>query len=154
MLGSNGESHNHIEENTHIAYLCDLLERIWGHGLKKREVYSNHVCVCVMYMYIVNTLQVGLYVRETTTSTCKYFSIVCYHNPPPLPQSKSPLWSHLMAYAETAGKDELLPPSNPSPLAYSRELTQSMSSLSMLSTTTTAGGECVCVCVDYFFVCV
>ena len=38
MLGTTGESANTIEENTHIAYLCDLLERIWGHGLKKREV--------------------------------------------------------------------------------------------------------------------
>ena len=44
MLGSSGDSQNAIEENTHIAYLCDLLERIWGHGLKKREVC---VCVCV-----------------------------------------------------------------------------------------------------------
>ena len=46
MLGSTGESQNHIEENTHIAYLCDLLERIWGHGLKKREVC---VCVCALF---------------------------------------------------------------------------------------------------------
>ena len=38
MLGSTGESLNYIEENTHIAYLCELLERVWGHGLKKREV--------------------------------------------------------------------------------------------------------------------
>ena len=38
MLGTTSESANTIEENTHIAYLCDLLERIWGHGLKKREV--------------------------------------------------------------------------------------------------------------------
>ena len=45
MLGTTGESANTIEENTHIAYLCDLLERIWGHGLKKREVKD------VLYMY-------------------------------------------------------------------------------------------------------
>ena len=38
MVGSSNEDQNNIEENTHIAYLCDLLERIWGHGLKKREV--------------------------------------------------------------------------------------------------------------------
>ena len=42
MLGSSRESETLIEENTHIAYLCDLLERIWGHGLKKREV-----CICI-----------------------------------------------------------------------------------------------------------
>ena len=55
MLGTTGESLNYIEENTHIAYLCELLERVWGHGLKKRE-------------------------------------------------GKSPLWTHLMAYAETKGE--------------------------------------------------
>lgn len=45
MLGSSPEAQtNNIEENTHIANLCDLLERIWGHGLKKREVqYLNTV---------------------------------------------------------------------------------------------------------------
>ena len=40
MLGSSPEVQNNIEENTHIANLCDLLERIWGHGLKKRESKS------------------------------------------------------------------------------------------------------------------
>ena len=49
MLGSSGDSQNAIEENTHIAYLCDLLERIWGHGLKKREVcVCARVCMCVV----------------------------------------------------------------------------------------------------------
>ena len=38
MLGNAGEHHDSIEENTHITFLCDLLERIWGHGLKKRDV--------------------------------------------------------------------------------------------------------------------
>uniref|UniRef100_A0A1X7STT6 RUN domain-containing protein n=1 Tax=Amphimedon queenslandica TaxID=400682 RepID=A0A1X7STT6_AMPQE len=42
MLGSSSEAQtNNIEENTHIANLCDLLERIWGHGLKKRESKSS-----------------------------------------------------------------------------------------------------------------
>jgi len=41
MLGSGGDGKNVIEENTHIACLCDLLERIWGHGLKKRDVSLN-----------------------------------------------------------------------------------------------------------------
>ena len=57
MLGTTSESANTIEENTHIAYLCDLLERIWGHGLKKREVginwymYMWHIHV-YYYMYV------------------------------------------------------------------------------------------------------
>ena len=45
------------EENTMIAKMCDLLERIWGHGLRKRE-------------------------------------------------SRSPLWSHLMAFADVYPRDE------------------------------------------------
>ena len=51
MLGTTGESANTIEENTHIAYLCDLLERIWGHGLKKREVKDVLYTTC-MHMHI------------------------------------------------------------------------------------------------------
>ena len=39
MLGSSAEAQSNIEANTHVSNLCDLLERIWGHGLKKREVY-------------------------------------------------------------------------------------------------------------------
>lgn len=38
-----------VEENTLIASLCDLLERIWSHGLqtkKVRLVYQNSVCLC------------------------------------------------------------------------------------------------------------
>ena len=38
MMGSSPDSHTPVEENTHTACLCDLLERIWGHGLKKRDV--------------------------------------------------------------------------------------------------------------------
>ena len=42
MLGSSAEAQSNIEANTQIANLCDLLERIWGHGLKKREVTTLH----------------------------------------------------------------------------------------------------------------
>lgn len=52
MLGTTGESANTIEENTHIAYLCDLLERIWGHGLKKREVKDVLYVYSCMLVYI------------------------------------------------------------------------------------------------------
>ncbi len=31
------KTHN-VEENTLIASLCDLLERIWSHGLQNKEV--------------------------------------------------------------------------------------------------------------------
>ena len=45
MLGSSAEAQNDIEENTHIAKLCDLLERIWGHGLKRREVSTSMITI-------------------------------------------------------------------------------------------------------------
>jgi hypothetical protein len=41
MLGNSPEAQHNVEENTHITNLCDLLERIWGHGLKKRESKSS-----------------------------------------------------------------------------------------------------------------
>lgn len=53
MVGSSPNAKNSVEENTQIANLCDLLERIWSHGLVAKK------------------------------------------------DGKSPLWSHLMAYAET-----------------------------------------------------
>jgi hypothetical protein len=89
MMGSSPDSQSSVEENTHIGTLCDLLERIWGHGLKKRD-------------------------------------------------SKSPLWAHLTAYAESAETDEGVaspPPSSPPspPL-----LSSSMSSLSMLTTSSSS----------------
>lgn len=32
-----------MEENAHIVGLCDLLERIWSHGLQNKQVKSIHV---------------------------------------------------------------------------------------------------------------
>ena len=32
-----------VEENTLIASLCDLLERVWSHGLTTREVMCIHL---------------------------------------------------------------------------------------------------------------
>ena len=58
MLSIDPNSHTGVEEeNTMIAKMCDLLERIWGHGLRKRE-------------------------------------------------SRSPLWSHLIAFADVYPSDE------------------------------------------------
>jgi len=53
MVGSSPNAKSSVEENTQIANLCDLLERIWSHGLVVKK------------------------------------------------DGKSPLWSHLMAFAET-----------------------------------------------------
>ena len=34
-----------IEENTLIASLCDLLERVWSHGVQLRQVRGFFFCV-------------------------------------------------------------------------------------------------------------
>lgn len=65
MLGSSSEGENVIEENTHIAYLCDLLERIWGHGLKKRDVCTPLLMFVTIY--------------RTRTYYVLIFTIVCYY---------------------------------------------------------------------------
>ena len=37
-LGHSDANVSGVEENTLIASLCDLLERVWSHGLKTRQV--------------------------------------------------------------------------------------------------------------------
>ena len=39
-LGHGDQKHKtkNVEENTLIASLCDLLERIWSHGLQNKQV--------------------------------------------------------------------------------------------------------------------
>ena len=37
-LGHNEHSSAGIEENTLIASLCDLLERVWSHGVQLKQV--------------------------------------------------------------------------------------------------------------------
>lgn len=39
-----------LEENTLIASLCDLLERIWSHGLQVKQVGSLKLgTLCIQY---------------------------------------------------------------------------------------------------------
>lgn len=40
-----------VEENTLIASLCDLLERIWSHGLQQKQVSTCYFCVVVCFFY-------------------------------------------------------------------------------------------------------
>lgn len=44
-----------LEENTLIASLCDLLERIWSHGLQVKQVGNWEVRICA-YSTLANTL--------------------------------------------------------------------------------------------------
>lgn len=41
-LGHGEVSITGVEENTLIASLCDLLERIWSHGLQVKQVNQEH----------------------------------------------------------------------------------------------------------------
>lgn len=41
-LGHGEVSITGVEENTLIASLCDLLERIWSHGLQVKQVRQHH----------------------------------------------------------------------------------------------------------------
>lgn len=36
-LGHGGEFLSDVEENTLVASLCDLIERVWSHGLQKKQ---------------------------------------------------------------------------------------------------------------------
>lgn len=42
-LGHGEVSITGVEENTLIASLCDLLERIWSHGLQVKQVRRNKI---------------------------------------------------------------------------------------------------------------
>ena len=43
-----------VEENTLIASLCDLLERVWAHGLQSKQVLA-HLTVLSMPTLSINT---------------------------------------------------------------------------------------------------
>ena len=53
-----------VEENTLIASLCDLLERIWSHGLQQKQA-SAETCLSVL-LFLVCTFVIS-----------QYFIIVC-----------------------------------------------------------------------------
>lgn len=50
-LGHSDANVSGIEENTLIASLCDLLERVWSHGLQKKEVLQRMI-LCYVYPLI------------------------------------------------------------------------------------------------------
>jgi len=47
-----------VEENMLIAGLCDLLDRIWSHGLQQKQVwivsfvYNYYCVVCVLHFFL------------------------------------------------------------------------------------------------------
>ncbi|XP_033217392.1 DENN domain-containing protein 5B isoform X4 [Belonocnema kinseyi] len=48
-LGHGGESLSDVEENTLVASLCDLLERVWSHGLQNKQGKSALWSHLIMY---------------------------------------------------------------------------------------------------------
>lgn len=58
-LGHSDANVSGIEENTLIASLCDLLERVWSHGLQKKEVLQ---CMILCYVYpLIDLYMLSLY---------------------------------------------------------------------------------------------
>lgn len=41
-----------VEENTLIASLCDLLERIWSHGLQVKQVRNKYSCALQSTLFL------------------------------------------------------------------------------------------------------
>ncbi|XP_012286548.1 DENN domain-containing protein 5B isoform X3 [Orussus abietinus] len=52
-LGHGGESLSDVEENTLVASLCDLLERVWSHGLQNKHGKSALWSHLAMYQELV-----------------------------------------------------------------------------------------------------
>ncbi|KAM9555972.1 DENN domain-containing protein 5A isoform 10-T10 [Guaruba guarouba] len=75
-----------VEENTLIASLCDLLERIWSHGLQVKQDRS-----CTAFILedraSVYSASTQIWAFQTTRR-------------PTLHKGKSALWSHLLHYLE------------------------------------------------------
>ncbi|KAM6322187.1 DENN domain-containing protein 5A isoform 1-T1 [Podargus strigoides] len=75
-----------VEENTLIASLCDLLERIWSHGLQVKQDRS-----CTAFI-----LEDRASVYSASTQIWAFQTI----RRPTLHKGKSALWSHLLHYLE------------------------------------------------------
>ena len=51
-----------VEENTLIASLCDLLDRIWGHGLNERKVIPVAIlCHLITFTHITTDYRRNLH---------------------------------------------------------------------------------------------
>lgn len=88
-LGHGEVSITGVEENTLIASLCDLLERIWSHGLQVKQVSKRK-----------KKNQPG----HLQTARLTYFLFFFFHF-----QGKSALWSHLLHYQENKEKNNATP---------------------------------------------
>lgn len=90
-LGHGEVSITGVEENTLIASLCDLLERIWSHGLQVKQVRIRD-------FYSVHTPDRSSTHMDNNDTTVLF-----------LCQGKSALWSHLLHYQESKEKNNATP---------------------------------------------
>lgn len=51
-LGHGGESLSDVEENTLVASLCDLIERVWSHGVQNKQGKSGLWTHLIMYQQL------------------------------------------------------------------------------------------------------
>lgn len=92
-LGHGEVSITGVEENTLIASLCDLLERIWSHGLQVKQVSNKSGGKRK------EKSQAGF--LQAAQLTFLFFSSIF--------QGKSALWSHLLHYQENKEKNNATP---------------------------------------------
>lgn len=88
-LGHGEVSITGVEENTLIASLCDLLERIWSHGLQVKQVYQDQRHLATRHSQLSYLCELGSSLSPR--------------------QGKSALWSHLLHYQESKEKRDATP---------------------------------------------
>ena len=98
-LGHGEVSITGVEENTLIASLCDLLERIWSHGLQVKQVRTKGSLLCPCTWSILTAS--GWKVPSERVMMLKYVVSLF--------QGKSALWSHLLHYQESKEKNNATP---------------------------------------------
>ncbi|XP_020280148.1 DENN domain-containing protein 5B isoform X2 [Pseudomyrmex gracilis] len=80
-LGHGGESLSDVEENTLVASLCDLLERVWSHGLQNKQGKSALWSHLTMYQEAeecndaTKSIDPNFLSPETKKSPNKFFGI-------------------------------------------------------------------------------
>lgn len=98
-LGHGEVSITGVEENTLIASLCDLLERIWSHGLQVKQVREKNKIIAVAVSHVWSSIAAGHTALSGANNGNKCFVF----------QGKSALWSHLLHYQESKEKKNATP---------------------------------------------
>lgn len=70
-LGHNEISITGVEENTLIASLCDLLERVWAHGLQSKQVSFSTVSTQRPVNVQFNVIYVAVFSYDCYSFSCR-----------------------------------------------------------------------------------